>query len=76
MSLQKRSPLQDQVVRDLIDSRAIDFEVIGNLFGKYGAQAAREGDSLVSIVTKNVMWNCGWPGPEIFHLNDVRTIQR
>ena len=41
-----------------------------------GAQAAREGDSLVSIVTKNVMWNCGWPGPEIFHLNDVRTIQR
>ena len=76
MSLQKRTPLQDQVVRDLIDSRAIDFEVIGNLFGKYGAQAAREGDSLVSIVTKNVMWNCGWPGPEIFHFNDVRTIQR
>ena len=42
MSLQKRTPLQDQVVRDLIDSRAIDFEVIGNLFGKYGAQAARD----------------------------------
>jgi hypothetical protein len=42
----------------------------------FGAQAAREGDSLVSIVTKNVMWNCGWPGPEIFHLDEVRTIQR
>lgn len=75
MSPQKRTPLQDEVVRQLIDSRAIDFEAVGALFGKYGSRAALEGDSLVSIINHNVTWNCGWPGPEIFRVNDIRNAQ-
>lgn len=62
----KRTPLQDEVVRALIETRAIDFEAVGALFSKYGARAALEGDSLVHIINKNVTWNCGWPGPEVF----------
>ena len=62
----KRTPLQDEVVRALIETKAIDFEAVGALFSKYGARAALEGEPLVNIITKNVTWNCGWPGPEIF----------
>jgi hypothetical protein len=66
MTEAKRTPLQDEVVRELIETKAIDFEAVGALFSKYGARAALEGDSLVNIINKNVTWNCGWPGPEIF----------
>ncbi|MBK8460822.1 MAG: hypothetical protein IPL43_12090 [Micropruina sp.] len=53
-------------MRALIETKAIDFEAVGALFSKYGARAALEGDSLVHIINKNVTWNCGWPGPEVF----------
>ncbi|PKQ22860.1 MAG: hypothetical protein CVT65_11125 [Actinobacteria bacterium HGW-Actinobacteria-5] len=67
----KRTPLQDEVVRALIETKAIDFEAVGALFSKFGAQAALEGDSLVHIITKKVTWACGWPGPEIFRAEDI-----
>lgn len=76
MPIQKRTALQDRVMRELVETRAIDFEAIGSLFGKYGAQAALEGDALVSIVNGNAIWNCGWPGPEILSLDAVRDMQR
>ncbi|MFZ1411600.1 MAG: hypothetical protein WAS07_09085 [Micropruina sp.] len=66
MAEHERTPLQDEVVRALIETKAIDFEAVGALFSKYGARAALEGDSLVHIINKNVTWNCGWPGPEVF----------
>ena len=62
----KRTPLQDEAVRALIETKAIDFEPVGALFSEYGARAALEGDALVHIINKNVTWNCGWPNPEIF----------
>lgn len=62
----KRTPLQDEVVRALIETKAIDFEAVGALFSKYGARAALDGDVLVHIINKNVTWNCGWPVPEVF----------
>jgi hypothetical protein len=72
MAGDKRTPLQDEVVRALIETKAIDFEAVGALFSKFGARAALEGDSLVHIINKNVTWNCGWPGPEIFGENIAR----
>jgi hypothetical protein len=76
MGRDERTPLQDEVVRALIETKAIDFEAVGALFSKYGARAALEGDSLVHIINKNVTWNCGWPGPEIFRdATDVSTLR-
>ena len=69
MAGNKRTPLQDEVVRALIETKAIDFEAVGALFSKYGAQAALEGDSLVHIINKNVTWNCGMPGLDFFREN-------
>ena len=76
MAGNKRTPLQNEVVRALIETKAIDFEAVGALFSKYGAQAALEGDSLVHIINKNVTWNCGWPGPEIFQAENLGRVQR
>lgn len=59
----ERSRLQSEVVKALIESKAIDFEAVAQVFGKFAAQAALDGDSLVSLITKNVTWNCGWPVP-------------
>ena len=76
MSEAKRTPLQDEVVRALIETKAIDFEAVGALFAKYGARAALEGDALVNIINKNITWNCGWPGPEIFRTGELGRVGR
>jgi len=73
---EKRTPLQDEVVRALIETKAIDFEAVGALFSKFGARAALEGDALVHIINKNVTWNCGWPGPEIFRAENLGQLER
>jgi hypothetical protein len=71
MSHEKRSAFQQQVVEALIENKAIDLEAVGSILGRFGARAVLEGESLVSIINRNVMWNCGWPGPEI----DVARVQ-
>lgn len=68
----KRTRLQDEVVRELVESKAIDFGAIASVFSKYGARAALEGDSLVTIINKNVTWNCGWPVPEVLQAGVIR----
>lgn len=76
MGKTRRTPLQDEVVRALIESKAIDFEAVGAIFSKFGARAALEGDSLVNIVNKNVTWNCGWPGPDILRAENLGRAER
>lgn len=61
----KRSAFQQHVVDALIDSKAIDFAAIGAAMSKFGERAARDGESLVHIINKNFIINCGWPGPVI-----------
>jgi hypothetical protein len=41
-----RTELQREIVDALISSKAIDFEAVGNVIGKYGARAALAGDAL------------------------------
>ncbi len=65
MGVEKRTELQQQVVEALLDSKAIDLEVVGSVISKYGELAARQGESLVHIVNLHFQWACGWPGPEI-----------
>lgn len=61
----ERSQLHNQVVRELIESKAIDFDAMGRVFSKYAGEAALQGESLVNIVNRNVVWNCGWPVPSV-----------
>jgi hypothetical protein len=61
----KRSAFHQQVIEALIETKAIDLEAIGATMSRFGEQAIRNGESLVQIINRNVMWNCGWPGPEI-----------
>ena len=65
MSQDKRSAFQQQVVQALLDSKAINFEAVGATLSKFGERAALEGETLVSIINRNITWNCGWPGPEL-----------
>ena len=65
MGIEKRTEFQQQVVQALLDSRAVDLEVIGSTISKYAERAARDGESLVQIVNLKFFWACGWPGPEL-----------
>ena len=62
---EKRSELHQQVVETLLDSKALNLEAIGSVISQYGDKAARDGESLVSIINLKLLWCCGWPGPEI-----------
>ncbi|HEX5014546.1 MAG TPA: hypothetical protein VFV72_10345 [Candidatus Limnocylindrales bacterium] len=70
----RRSEFHQEVVQALIESKAIDFGAVGATMSKFAERAALEGESLVTIINKNVIWNCGWPGPELDVIRDVREI--
>lgn len=76
MPLNNRSPIQQEVVRALVESKAIDLEAIGAIFGKFGAGAALSGESIATIITGEAIWNCGWPGPDIGSLRNVVNSQQ
>ena len=58
-----RSPLRQEVVAALLDSKAINLDAAGAVFSKFAEAALRGGEELTISVGK---WNylaCGWPGP-------------
>jgi hypothetical protein len=65
MKMQTRSAFQQQVVEELLHSKAINLEAVGATLSKFGERAALQGETLVTIINRNAMWNCGWPGPEL-----------
>ncbi len=72
MEKSARTPLQQEIVSALVESQAIDLVKISEIFGRFGGKAALEGETFATVITKHVMWNCGWPVPEVFHgLQDV-----
>lgn len=71
-----RNAFQQRVVEALIESKAINLEVVGATLSKFGAEAALRGEPLVSIINRNVMWNCGLPGPEIDIGRQIGTQER
>lgn len=76
MSHEHRSAFQQQVVEALIESKAIDLQAVGATLSKFGERALLHGESLVHIINRNVMWNCGWPGPELDVLRGQLTRDR
>lgn len=58
MSEFQRNEFQNEVVRELLESKAIDIEAINAVFSKYGERAALEGESLVQLVHPKLHWIC------------------
>ncbi len=71
-----RSAFLQQVVDTLVESKAVNLNAVGAIMSKFGDRAVREGESLVTIINRNVMWNCGWPGPELDIMKDQSRNQR
>ena len=45
-----RTELQQEVVNALVESKAIDFEAVGVVLGKFGARAALNGDAVGALI--------------------------
>jgi hypothetical protein len=65
MGSQKRTPLQQEVVEALIETKAINLEAAASVMARFGERALLNGESLAQIINHNAVWNCGWPGPEL-----------
>jgi len=66
MSEAKRNKLEQEIVEALIDTNAINFDALGSVLSRYGADAARAGTPLGVIVNRNVYWACIPPDPFAF----------
>jgi len=67
MPVEKRTELQQEVIKALIESKAIDFEAAGSVLATYGARAALEGNGLAFNVNWRVVRDICIP-PETFGL--------
>jgi hypothetical protein len=54
----RRTELQREVAEALISTKAVDFEAIGSVLGKYGARAALAGDAIWVNIHWRVMDIC------------------
>ncbi len=59
----RRSALQQEVVSALIDSKAVDFEAVGGILGKFGSRIASEGDDFYVVVHWRLIDACIPPDP-------------
>jgi hypothetical protein len=59
----RRTELQTEVAEALIASNAINFEAVGSIISKYGARAARTGDTLGALIHWRVIDLCIPPEP-------------
>lgn len=76
MSELERSDFQNEIVRELFESKAINMEAINAVFSKYGERAAIEGESLVQIVNPKLHWICFPPDFERTVKFDVNILDR
>jgi hypothetical protein len=60
-----RTALQQNVVEALVNSKAINLDLVGATLGKFGETALLRGESIVTIINRHAFWACGWPGPDI-----------
>lgn len=71
-----RTELQKEVAEALIQSKAIDFEVIGSVLAKYGARAALTGDAIGVIINSRVIQGCIPPDPwQSVSFDELRSLE-
>jgi hypothetical protein len=61
--MSERTELQKEVAEALINSKALNFEVIGSVLTKYGARAALTGNAIGVIINWRVIDVCIPPEP-------------
>ena len=67
-----RSELQNEVARALVESKAIDFEVVGRVLSQYGARAAVSGQTIGAIIGKRCWDICIPPEPYLVNVGEVQ----
>ncbi len=75
MRSEARTAFQQQVIEALVESKAINVDAVGVTFAKFGERALLQGEALVTIINRNAIWNCGWPGPELDIVRDARQLR-
>ncbi|PIM52269.1 hypothetical protein CS062_15375 [Roseateles chitinivorans] len=75
MRSEARTAFQQQVIEALVESKAINVDAVGATFAKFGERALLQGEALVTIINRNAIWNCGWPGPELDIVRDARQLR-
>jgi len=55
--------MHQEVVDALIETRAVDFEAVGNVLAKFGARAGRSGSGLGVIINWRLIDLCIPPDP-------------
>lgn len=58
-----RSELQNEVARALIESKAVDLEIVGKVLGQFGARAAMSGETIGAIIGRRCWDICIPPEP-------------
>jgi hypothetical protein len=76
MKTDSRSAFQQQVVEALVQSKAINLEALGGTMAKFGEKALLLGEPLVTIINRQSLWACGWPGPEIDIVRGVGALRQ
>jgi hypothetical protein len=67
-----RSELQSEVARTLVESKAIDFDVIGKVLSQFGARAALSGENIGVIIGKRCWDICIPPEPYLVDVAELR----
>jgi hypothetical protein len=70
----ERTELQREAIDALVESKAIDFEAVGNVLGRYGARAARNGDALGAIIHWRVADICIPPEPYVAQIVEIERV--
>jgi len=59
----QRSELQQEVAETLVSSKAINFEIVGNVLAKYASRAAVTGDTIGAVINWRMIDICIPPDP-------------
>lgn len=70
-----RTELQKEVAEALIQSKAVNFEVVGSVLTKFGARAALTGDAIGAIINWRMIDVCIPPDPyQSVTFGELRTL--
>ncbi len=66
-----RSALEQEVIGALVESQAVNFDAVGGVLSKYGAQLARNGDAFYFVVHGRVFDICIPPEQFVGRVREV-----
>jgi hypothetical protein len=76
MSNSTRTELQQEVVDALIESKAVNFDAIGNILAQFGARAAETGSDFGVVIGRRAWDICIPPEPYLAAFNNAARVER